>query len=521
MKKYFLFAAVAGMLASCSSESLTAGSDPNIEPTQDERVPILLSVSSPSVKVSRGTTRAIGTGTVGGVGTGDTNNKWYGQKINAFMFEKGGLTLASNEPGILYENTQMITPGSNENKIDDPVDESTPKAMGEAMRVDKKILYYPASQDFDFFGYHGAGATGAVDKTTAATTLWTVPFTIEGSNDLMSTKATTLDYDDLSDEQKAKFGSQATYNAFITEGHFFSAKAARKLIQPVLKFNHLLSRLSFVVVPGNDNAGGWSAGTQNAAKAVSVKKIEVYSKTTGTMAVAWTNEPANKITWDDNGTADDPSDDGTPDWLTLKERPATYCLNSAPATATSITKAAYDALPDDATAGDQNDKTDYSIAYYLKSNPATIITETAWKALSGEATDGDANDKTDYTRNINTNDVLVPLTPTYPIMTHAYDADHLELTPVGEALIVAPKLSTEGAYQMRITVSQNVKTDWDGSTEEQTYTSTLDIPAPANGFEANTSYQVRLTVYGFERIEVMTEITPWTQGATIPVGQDD
>ena len=42
MKKSFMFVAVAaaGMLASCSSESLT-GSDPKIEPTtQEDRVPI-------------------------------------------------------------------------------------------------------------------------------------------------------------------------------------------------------------------------------------------------------------------------------------------------------------------------------------------------------------------------------------------------------------------------------------------------------------------------------------------------
>ena len=70
MKKYFLFAAVAGMLASCSSESLT-GSDPNIEPTQEERVPIQLSVASPSV---RATTR--GTGTVGGYYGGSSLGIW-------------------------------------------------------------------------------------------------------------------------------------------------------------------------------------------------------------------------------------------------------------------------------------------------------------------------------------------------------------------------------------------------------------------------------------------------------------
>jgi hypothetical protein len=40
------------------------------------------------------------------------------------------------------------------------------------------------------------------------------------------------------------------------------------------------------------------------------------------------------------------------------------------------------------------------------------------------------------------------------------------------------------------------------------------------GFQKNVSYQVNLTVYGFERIVVTTEIKPWETGAPINVGQD-
>ena len=79
--------------------------------------------------------------------------------------------------------------------------------------------------------------------------------------------------------------------------------------------------------------------------------------------------------------------------------------------------------------------------------------------------------------------------------------------------------STE-AYQMKVLVSQEVKTNWDGTTDVKEQTYELEIPAPTGGFLKNTSYKVVLTVYGFERIEVTTEIIPWTQGSTIPVGQD-
>jgi len=242
MKKYFMFVAVAaaGMLASCSSESLTAGSDPKIEPTQEERVPIQLGVSAPSVNLASGTTR--GTGTVGGVGVAndDPTNVWYGQEINAFMFDKGTLNLAieTTTPSVtyFYNDALMITPGTADNRIPGL---STPTNIGEAMLSNGDIKYYPAYGNFDFFGYHGDGKTSNLTKTDD---LWTVDFTIDGSQDLMSTKAALTD-----DQTTALDGST----------DFYSAKAARKEVQPILSFDHLLTRLAFEVKAGNDNAGGW------------------------------------------------------------------------------------------------------------------------------------------------------------------------------------------------------------------------------------------------------------------------
>ena len=103
-------------------------------------------------------------------------------------------------------------------------------------------------------------------------------------------------------------------------------------------------------------------------------------------------------------------------------------------------------------------------------------------------------------------------------------------TPIGEALIVAPKAADN--YEMKVTVAQRVPTNWADPTDlkekEQLYE--LLIPAPGDDpntedvnegeFEANTSYKVILTVYGFERIQVTTKIIPWEVGADIPVGQD-
>ena len=483
MKKYFLFAAVAGMLASCSSESLTK-SESQIEPTQEDRVPILLGVSSPSVDVSRGATR--GTGTVGGVGT--STNQWEGQTIRAFMFTKGNLTLANDGTSNLYDNAEMITPGTADNLIPGA---STATNIGEAMLSDGTIQYYPSSGNYDFFGYHADDATDyTVDDTGNP---WTVDFKINGSQDLMSTKAVLV-------EQAAGTIKQETWMGGSTD--FYSAKAARKGVQPILSFNHLLTRLSFVVKAGNDDAGGWSGGAQDITKAVYVKSIKVESKTTGKMAVAWTTDPGdNMITW--TGT-------GTPEWLTLKERPTYYKTLDKTIT---VSDAEYAVLP----------------FYYKNSDPTARISVGEWTLLPA-ADPGDGSDwQGNYTiltaaecSAIASNDAnynLTTLTPTAPAMTHSTATAPEETTTVGEALIVAPSTTD---YQMKVKVSQKVPTNWNTpavlTEKEQEYD--LVIPVPAGGFLKNTSYLVKLTLYGFERIKVTTEIIPWTQGATITVGED-
>ena len=603
----FVAVAAAGMLASCSSDSLTAGPDPKIEPTQEERVPIQLSVASPSIDVARGGTRGIGT--VGGVGDGD--NVWNGQRVKVFMFKKNAgqttLNLAEETPGNpYYENAEMITPGTDENKIT-----PTPNATsGEAMLSNGKIKYYPAVGNYDFFGYHGDGVTGEVNKEGDP---WTVGFTIDGSNDLMSTKAV------LTDDQKDA-GQYPAWNAAenLKKDSFYSAYAARKEIQPILQFKHLLSRLSFVIKAGNKNAAGWVEATaastyseaeandynagldghkaaeqtlneeesktynekldgailpgvdlteeqaaaynvyaeaaavptkvagdqltdeeslgynkqlddaiqpnveltaaqaiayngklegakhagdekddavaahQDVAKAVKVTTIQVLSKATGKMAVAWTAADPQIITWGEEDEA----------WLSLKERPAYYETTTP---ANTISQAVFNNLP--------------LADYYNITNPTDTKTQDEYNGLDEDAKEAYAKGQNGYTafgaEVANKN--LIPLTPTSPSVN---DGPVFPETPIGEALIVAPK--EEGDYEMKVSVTQTVKDNWNNDdTRNLEHTYELTIPAPEGGFEANTSYKVILTVYGFERIQVNTEIIPWDEAARpIEVGQD-
>ena len=307
MKKYFIFAAIAtaGLFASCSSSDDVAVSDGQ-EPIEnpEAREAIRLNLATPTAMTTRGT------GTVGGVGTsGDANyiaNVWSGQSINVFMFTKGteataavlyadaaeynadkgtnlsddefaALTEAektktpagaadpyattlnltpAHEPGAtattyLYDNTEMITPGSASNKI--PGENTDNDGSGEAMIKDGTIQYYPPQGNFDFFGYHVDKAnTAGVDKTTAPTTLWTIPFTIDGTQDLMSTKAVLT-----GDENTANTQAKIMHDAGTRSKDYYSAYAARKNVHPTLTFKHLLTRLQFSIIAGNDAAAGW------------------------------------------------------------------------------------------------------------------------------------------------------------------------------------------------------------------------------------------------------------------------
>ena len=320
MKKSFIFAtmAAAALFAGCSSnDDLTSNPGGDVINPNTEQVAIKIGVAQ---AVSTGMR---GTGTVGGVAdiangtdgyTAGADNIWAGQQIKVYMFEKvtdanQKLTLAKDGQNVsLYENTAMYTPGSADNKIPDMGAEAFTN-FGEAMITTGKIQYWPLNGNYDFFGYHGddAVAVTAVNPVQDGdiVTAYKADFTIDGSQDLMSTKAapTTADTE-LPGYEASKI---------------YSASMARKNIQPNLTFNHLLTRLTFNIKAGNDEAAGvkitgykdgnvdktiadynaavaasqdvsgWTAvkaqtdPTTAAYTGVKVSKIEILSKKTGKM----------------------------------------------------------------------------------------------------------------------------------------------------------------------------------------------------------------------------------------------
>jgi hypothetical protein len=641
MKKIFLFAtiAAAGLFASCSSTDDTIGDAQNggIESIDD---------SAPqAVKIGIGNVGSMvtrGTGTVGGVtaatGTDDLGgidgvaNKWAGQSINVFMFKKElpantddlpanyvtSFTFAKDgNNNDLYNNTEMITPGSAENLIPN-MGVGVNVNEGEAMIKGGTIQYYPLSGYYDFFGYHLDDALPTTadpdDYVTTNGDKMTVPFAIDGSQDLMSTKA------ELTALQTT------TMSAATRPADYYSAYSARRGVQPYLTFNHLLTRFAFFVKAGKESAAGlvaaqngvqtpvtpaeygnmtaaeqgqctessWTLsgtsiaianvqtlsaelqayfilndnntpadntddfydfdGTKNPitdatvntalsavtgvtstvagytwthdipahqdfGKAVKVTSIKVKSKYTGDMAVAWKGAAANladadKIVWNTSGN------DGGVKELILKARP--YAKQKA---GTTLTHADFPDLNKEYNALDPLDAqlATKQAAIDTRAAERTEITEAMYETLDATIQQGGASEKFLLIDDkVAMNKKLVALDPT----PAKWGTTEAELNPVGEALLVGPTDQDDLSYYLEVEVSQDLPTNWNPAQsidKEQKVISKLRLKAPdANGFLPNTSYNIILTVYSLERIEVIAIVTPWEQAADdVNVGGDE
>lgn len=255
-----------GLLASCSSDDdLSTGGN-----GKDGLQQIKIGMGVQANVATRGT------GTVGAVGEKD--NTWAKQTVNVYMLNKGTLDLAKFGDDPIYENTVLTTPSDNASGI------ATELVGGIA-----QYKYYPTTKTaFDFWGYRldDADKTTAEDQDGSATAAAIksgrfVPYTsedslligfkIDGTQDIMAGKAVPT-----GDEITACGGEDNIYSAF----------AARRNVQPNIKFEHLLSRLNFQVLDGKDTP------TTDEDKAVKVTGITVKSKATGKLVIAYKGEAA-------------------------------------------------------------------------------------------------------------------------------------------------------------------------------------------------------------------------------------
>ena len=256
------------LLTACSSNdelsSLVNGGG-----TSNSGVPISIGTSVTSTKTR-------GAGTVGGIA--DNANVWSGQKVYVYMVNKGTSILAadSTDKKPIYENAALTTPSNS--------------VTGEAARTDGTICYYPAKGIFDFWGYYiDNAATGPTVNDNKNDSIF-VPFKIDGSQDLMTAKATP------SKEDSSKTNADSCY----------SAHAARRNVQPNLTFKHQLTRLTFSISANSAKEADPNTG-------VNVDSIKVLTKRSGKLVIIPTNKKMTEgyIVYDDNQNLDS---------VTLKDR---------------------------------------------------------------------------------------------------------------------------------------------------------------------------------------------------------
>ena len=281
MKKMFFYAALAtAALVSCSKDN---GFEAPFVEENETKEAIKFNLSS-NINV---TTR--GKGAVGGMGTPEDPNNWDGQELYVYMFKKGTMELAedstvapdpiTNEYQPYFKNVMIKAPAAdaNEDSFEENEFGGTKKYYGQ----NKYNVY-------DFFAYHADNAVldelgNRVEPIlNGAGDAYTVPVTIDGTQDLMVAKA-GLNQEDTDKLQ----GSDLT--------RVYSAYSARRDVHPRFAFSHELSRFVFNAVSANEKA-----------KDITITKVEVVANTEATMTVA----------------ATDPSKLGLSDWKT----PATLLL---------------------------------------------------------------------------------------------------------------------------------------------------------------------------------------------------
>lgn len=494
MKKQFFYAAMAvALMASCTSEdNLTV--DP-VNPTpEDDKVEIKLGVDAPSVTAtSKSASRS--TGSVGDE-TG-ANNVWNSQKLYITMIDRATGTVAvdpdsENGDAILShtnyvyyaprksEQTSADTYGKGDIRIYTDELEDQDQYNAETDKGIIKHVYYPANGKFDFLGWHldDAAVNVAADDEAG------VPG-VDGYTVTMTANEKSVNNIKLNghrDIMGARTTDRSTDNTVVTNdllSWLYSARTARNEVHPVLKFQHQLARLKFFVRAGSESASDsiWDA-TQSKWTERPTVATTVSGITTEAMYV--TGLTVNKMT-----------DAVNMNLAAVVEGKDTILTTAATGASTTaiFTLGSYD----------ENTKQIVDLK--------PVAPEYEWKKASAES--------------------------------QAYFKPNYKGTQIGESILFFPDAAAGSAQTVELTLDL---AQWVKNTEDESWTDQSSTPQytyilkeqPANlkvharsvkvdqstfakVFEAGKSYNVFITIYGFERIEVSAELTAWEDGGDVEV----
>lgn len=269
MKKNFLWVAFAAItMVGCTSDEITLSDQQQQEAKEQGLMPINLSLSSATASV----TQTRGTGTVG-----DTT-----QATNAFRYENIYVLMMDVTPekpwtytncggtlGEQFNNTFFCRPQQTGTEGVYSLEYN-----GFDGGANGALKYYPMHGSSDFFGYYIDDAADMTDANgnpkvayNADNTALVLPFTINGSQDIMVGKATNY--------------------AEGTTG--FSNTTARANKTPRIDMKHMLTRFTFEVIAGDNGDGNLFIDT-----------IAVYSKAKGELKVAVNAQKNPEFNYNDN-----------------------------------------------------------------------------------------------------------------------------------------------------------------------------------------------------------------------------
>lgn len=494
MKKNLFYAAFAlAMMASCTNED-NLGVEPVVPtPDTEDQVAINLGVNTPNIVASRGT------GTVGGVQneTRDITG-WDNQELKIVMVDADGdyakEKISETATQYIFKDLTFNAP------YKDATDSNIRIYKSEGLFQHK---YYPVTGKFDFYGYHIDGITGYTEtilpKTDSEAAIAKVTgININGSQDILAAQTEKIPtqaptgteqpyYNVAQDNQNIDWADMAKNQ--------FSARTARNGFTPILNFEHQLARLKFYVRAGsNDTASKEWKNTAAEGESESynwVDKAEDTSVTEGQSGYGMTNG-------------------------------AVYVTNIS---ALHMTKTI-----DINLAGENGPIT----------TPNASTTYGAFDLMSSPAEGATSKDLV----------TLVPVAAEYPWKSTNKPVDY-QGTAIGEAMMFFPdtNIDTEGQAEkatdteiiLSIDLAQYlVDTEVenpDRTTGTKTYIlkeqpdNLISLPASkivgsttqtSNlKFKAGESYNVYITIYGMERIEVSAQLTDWVDGGDVDLDIED
>ena len=308
---------------------------------------------------------------------------------------------------------------------------------------------------------------------TAETGNVTVPFTIDGTQDVLAASTYLTAADTLALAKSSSLTSHddsATYARYAKS--LYSAKTARQNVQPNLLFKHMLTRFTFNAAAMQPNFA------QGGDDEIRIKDIKIYSRTNGKLVATYKHVDGNA--------------EGQDSVITCVLDTSSVDQLSNPKVALSLMKRAAGATESDYLV-DLTEGTQIVGTPTTEGIPVVYRDETDWTAL-GEALLV-MPDETEYVMDIT-------------IEQTVYGREDVD----GNGIDGTQEIKEATIKGLKIEAAKVVTSNPHSASE------TVD---GIQKFLAGNSYNVRVQVYGLSKIEVTTTLEPWGDGGHVDIDPDN